>query len=68
MKEIRKEVKIRNTRIEFPLDNVPLEVKGITLVKDGMVLLPDAPIERGVRHIKEIIDHNGILVFLINSK
>jgi len=68
VKEIRKEVKIGNSRIDFLLDDVPLEVKGVTLVKEGVALFPDAPTERGARHVKEIIEHNGILLFLVFRK
>jgi len=68
VKEIRKEVKIGNSRIDFLLDGVPLEVKGVTLVKNGVALFPDAPTERGARHVKEIIENNGILLFLIFRK
>jgi len=68
VKEIRKEVKIGNSRIDFLLDDIPLEVKGVTLVNDNVALFPDAPTERGARHVKEIIEHNGIIFFLIFRK
>jgi len=68
VKEIRKEVKIGNSRIDFLIDNVPLEVKGVTLVKENIALFPDAPTERGARHVREIIEHNGIILFLIFRK
>ena len=32
-----------------------LEVKGVTLENDGVVSFPDAPTERGVKHINELI-------------
>ena len=68
VKEIKKEVKIGNSRIDFVLDNVPLEVKGASLVRDGIALFPDAPTARGARHVKEIIEHNGIILFLVVRK
>lgn len=68
VKEIKKEVKIGNSRIDFALDSIPLEVKGVSLVKDGIALFPDAPTERGARHIREIIDHNGIILLLVLRK
>ncbi|MFX0037793.1 MAG: DNA/RNA nuclease SfsA [Promethearchaeota archaeon] len=68
VKEIRREVKIGNSRIDFSLDDVPLEVKGVTLVKDDIALFPDAPTERGARHVREIIEHRGIILFLIFRK
>lgn len=68
VKEIRREVKLGNSRIDFLLDDVPLEVKGVTLVREGIALFPDAPTERGARHVREIIEHNGIIFFLIFRK
>lgn len=65
VKEFKREVKVGNSRIDFLLDGIPLEVKGVTLVKDGIALFPDAPTERGARHVKEIIENSGILLFLI---
>jgi len=65
VREIKSEVKIGNSRIDFSLDGVPLEVKGVSLVKDKLALFPDAPTERGTRHVEEIINHNGIVFFLV---
>lgn len=31
-----------------------VEVKGVTLEKDGTAMFPDAPTERGIRHIEEL--------------
>jgi sugar fermentation stimulation protein A len=64
-KNIRKEVKTGKSRIDFSLDGIPLEVKGVTLVKDNIALFPDAPTERGLRHVTEIITHKGVILFLI---
>lgn len=33
-----------------------LEVKGVTLEKDGAVFFPDAPTERGTKHLNELCD------------
>jgi sugar fermentation stimulation protein A len=65
VKDIKKEVKVGNSRIDFILDNIPLEVKGVSLVKDGIALFPDAPTKRGARHVREIIEHNGIILLLV---
>jgi sugar fermentation stimulation protein A len=31
-----------------------MEVKGVTLEKDGIAMFPDAPTERGLKHVKEL--------------
>ncbi|MBQ1721422.1 MAG: DNA/RNA nuclease SfsA [Lachnospiraceae bacterium] len=31
-----------------------MEVKGCTLIKDGIGYFPDAPTERGVKHLREL--------------
>jgi sugar fermentation stimulation protein A len=62
---IKKEVKVGKSRIDFVLDGVPLEVKGVTLVRNNVALFPDAPTKRGTRHVQEIIDHKGIIMFLV---
>ena len=33
-----------------------VEVKGVTLEQDGIALFPDAPTQRGLRHLEELID------------
>lgn len=50
-----------------------IEVKGVTLEEDGVALFPDAPTERGCKHIYEMIKaveegYTGILFFLIQMK
>jgi len=65
IKSIKKEVPIGKSRIDFLLNGTPLEVKGCTLVRNGLALFPDAPTERGRRHVEEIIKHNGMILFLI---
>ena len=32
-----------------------MEVKGVTLEEDGIARFPDAPTERGVKHIRELM-------------
>ena len=36
-------------------------MKGVTLERDGLVLFPDAPTERGVKHLRELakLKRNG---------
>jgi len=55
-KEVKKEVKRGKSRIDLLIDgNFYLEVKGCNLVKGSACLFPDAPTERGRRHVEELI-------------
>ena len=36
-----------------------MEVKGCTLEKDGIGYFPDAPTERGVKHLRELMRASG---------
>jgi sugar fermentation stimulation protein A len=53
------EWKYGRSRIDFLLEKGGkkglLEVKGCTLVENGLALFPDAPTERGRRHVLELI-------------
>ncbi len=48
-----------NSRIDFYMergeDKFLMEVKGCTLEREGMGYFPDAPTERGAKHIRELI-------------
>lgn len=56
--EIRREVRHGASRFDFAIDAAGhrhfLEVKGVTLERDGIALFPDAPTERGVKHLHEL--------------
>lgn len=67
-----------SSRFDFRLDNnIPgeqntayVEVKGATLEEDGIVLFPDAPTERGLKHVNELItareeNYEAYIVFII---
>ncbi|MDF2907063.1 MAG: sugar fermentation stimulation protein [Herbinix sp.] len=50
-----------------------IEVKGVTLEEDGVAMFPDAPTERGAKHIYEMIKaveegYAGCIFFLIQMK
>lgn len=57
---IRPEVKYKNSRFDFYLEagerKIFAEVKGVTLEEEGVVMFPDAPTERGVKHLKELCE------------
>lgn len=74
---IKREAFYGNSRFDFMIkdgDSVTyLEVKGVTLESDGAASFPDAPTERGVKHISELIDcikngYNAIVVFVIQME
>mgnify|MGYP000805954596 CR=1 FL=1 len=53
--DVRPEVRYGRSRLDFCLDGHHLvEVKGVTLEQDGRCRFPDAPTERGVKHIREL--------------
>lgn len=63
-----------DSRIDFYMergaDKYLMEVKGCTLEIDGMGYFPDAPTERGVKHIRELIKakkagYHAMLCFVI---
>ncbi len=55
---IKPEVKYKNSRFDFYVETkhrkIFIEVKGVTLEKNGTALFPDAPTKRGVKHINEL--------------
>ncbi len=72
--EIVPEYVFGKSRIDFCLEKdgrrILMEVKGCTLEIDGKGYFPDAPTERGVKHIRELIKaresgYRGILAFVI---
>src|SRR5699024_4915857 len=36
-----------------------IEVKGVTLEKNGVAMFPDAPTKRGTKHVKELMNARG---------
>ena len=55
---VRSEVRYGDSRFDFCLEADEkthfVEVKGVTLEENGAVRFPDAPTERGVKHLKEL--------------
>ena len=56
---IRREVTRGGSRFDFCIEHEGktsyLEVKGVTLEQNGIALFPDAPTQRGIKHINELI-------------
>jgi len=58
---IQREKTYKKSRFDFLLETPEgekfyLEVKGVTLEEDGRASFPDAPTERGTKHINELMD------------
>lgn len=57
---IKPECRYGNSRFDFYIEDgkrkIFMEVKGVTLEEEGIVRFPDAPTERGVKHIHELIE------------
>ena len=56
----QREKSVDNSRIDIYLENSNgdscfVEVKGVTLIIDGEARFPDAPTERGAKHLRELI-------------
>jgi len=73
----KREYNYGKSRIDFLITNenekMLLEVKGCTLVEDGLAKFPDAPTIRGKRHVEELIsakkqDINASILFLITCE
>lgn len=68
---IRREVIYGQSRFDlaFTLGGKPafMEVKGVTLEKEGVAMFPDAPTERGVKHLEELAGavKNGFEAFVL---
>lgn len=72
--KLRAEYKYGNSRFDFYIEEdgrkILLEVKGVTLENDGIVMFPDAPTERGSKHVAELIKcldegYEAYLLFVI---
>ena len=78
---VRPETKYGNSRfdfyVEYDKEDSPsksgkafIEVKGVTLERDGVVLFPDAPSDRAVKHVEELIQakaagYDAYILFVI---
>ena len=68
---IKSEYTYGNSRFDFYIEDnnrkILLEVKGVTLEQDGVVMFPDAPTERGLKHVNELIGcaKNGYEAYLL---
>ena len=72
--EIRPEYTYGASRVDFFMcrgtEKYLMEIKGCTLERDGTGLFPDAPTERGAKHVRELMHaaaegYHAILAFVI---
>ena len=58
--KVKPEYTYGNSRIDFYVETLSdkklIEIKGVTLENDGIARFPDAPTERGIKHIHELIE------------
>ncbi len=75
--KIRREVTFGKSRFDFYIEDegkrIFCEVKGVTLENNGIVSFPDAPTERGVKHLKELISakqqgYGAIVLFVVQMR
>lgn len=74
---LRPETVFENSRFDFyaevGTEKWFIEVKGVTLEENGVVLFPDAPTERGVKHVKELhrcmeLGYKACILFVVQMK
>lgn len=74
---IKREVTFDKSRFDIFFENENkkgfIEIKGVTLEKNGISMFPDAPTDRGTKHVLEMIKavnegYRGIIFFLIQMK
>ena len=74
---IKPEIVYGNSRFDFYIEakdrKIFMEVKGVTLEDDGVVLFPDAPSKRAVKHVYELIEavkngYDAYIMFVIQMK
>lgn len=49
---------LKRTEFSEADDSCYIEVKGVTLEVDGIAMFPDAPTERGAKHVRELVQAN----------
>ena len=75
---VRREVTYGDSRLDICVEESGggktfIEVKGVTLEENGVAMFPDAPTQRGVKHIYELIKcvqdgHRAYILFVIQMK
>lgn len=75
--EVRREVTYGKSRFDLYVEEGErrafVEVKGVTLENDGVASFPDAPTERGIKHLQELVaakidGYEAYILFVIQMK
>ncbi len=74
---IKAESKYKNSRFDFYVETdkkkIFIEVKGVTLEEKGIASFPDAPTERGIKHLQELVlakkdGYDTYVIFVVQMK
>ena len=74
---VKREVRCGNSRFDLSVTDGDrrafIEVKGVTLEDNGTVMFPDAPTERGVKHLNELTKcladgYEAYVIFVVQMK
>lgn len=74
---VKPECKYGDSRFDFYIEakgrKIFVEIKGVTLEEDGVLMFPDAPTERGVKHINELCScvengYESFVCFIIQTE
>lgn len=74
---MKPECKYNNSRFDFYIESnekkIFTEIKGVTLEENGVVMFPDAPTERGLKHINELVEcvkhgYEAYVFFVVQMK
>ena len=74
---VKPEVRVGSSRLDFCIEaegrKIFAEIKGVTLEQNGVVLFPDAPTQRGVKHLEELMEcvrqgYEAYAVFIIQME
>lgn len=77
LKFIKPEKKYKNSRFDFYIETESekafIEVKSVTLENGGIAKFPDAPTDRGVKHIRELCEciddgYKAYIIFVVQMK
>lgn len=73
----KREVSFGHSRFDLYVENEGekgfIEIKGVTLEKDGLAMFPDAPTTRGTKHVLELMEaikegYTGTVLFIVQME